>query len=152
MAYSNLTEPENTSQVVITQGVPETMSWKSSMKQTRRSVEELGRLCMRYLGMWTVQECKTRGQSWSLQALKEASVGSSAQLLSHHLPTSRMPVAGFLAFGWILGSGLKHPTTAFAPVDGTDNHLHLTGVGATVNWQRFLGSPSWQSTVDESKP
>ena len=43
MAYGNLTEPENTSQVVMTQ-VPETMSWKSTMKQTRRSVEELGRL------------------------------------------------------------------------------------------------------------
>ena len=83
MAYGNLTEPENTSQVVITQGVQEKMSWKSAMKQTSRSVEELGKLWMRNLGMWTVQECKTRGQSWSLQALNEASVGSSAQLLSH---------------------------------------------------------------------
>ena len=44
MAYGNLIEPENTSQVVIIQGVQEKMSWKSAMKQTSRSVEELGKL------------------------------------------------------------------------------------------------------------
>lgn len=44
MAYGSLIEQENTSQVVITQGAQEKMSWKSAMKQTSSSVEELGKL------------------------------------------------------------------------------------------------------------
>lgn len=62
MAYGSLIEPEKTSQVAIMLGAKEKMSWKSTMKRTSRSMGELERFRMRYLGTWTVQECKTRGQ------------------------------------------------------------------------------------------